>query len=335
MISHQDHMPITTHPTIPVIENQLVKVRNEPTYSSILGKYDPMSNSSGSLSHTVIKSRCLHNGCPMMFDTQRDLRSHLFSHAPGLAAEFKAMTNTMLNLIQMIETWDIKSPQEKARNLEYVGTVKEALTDYPLLTDGPTIPDPASIPAKPEIRRSVNDFESFVIQDSHDDRSVFSGSTNSEYYSDHANSPRIRLPLPSTAAVPIKAAAMDADDELDFLDSILLNDSTSDLISDYAEDQEIVGSYLPLCMDCKPVNQTKSASSCCDAGHSTIDCSCNENIIDAEEVQRYGKIASSLASPLIQARNEIVDGWSQHLVQAAVPVEEHAADNGRKRRIIS
>lgn len=103
MISHQE---MAVGPTTD-------QVKKEPSYSAILDPYDDAPKQIASSS--VIKSRCLHSGCPLTFNSQRDLRSHLFSHAPGLAAEYKAMTGTMLNLIQMVESWDIKTPKEKVR----------------------------------------------------------------------------------------------------------------------------------------------------------------------------------------------------------------------------
>eukprot|EP01035_Chromulina_nebulosa_P026527 gene26527-34738_t len=60
--------------------------------------------------------RCLHQGCNHVFDKANGvggLRAHLFQHAPGLQAEARAMREIMINLIAILDSWDLKTTKEK------------------------------------------------------------------------------------------------------------------------------------------------------------------------------------------------------------------------------
>lgn len=190
-------------------------------------KAQPINSSYSAIFDTpdVIVSQCLHAGCPKHFNSQKDLRAHLFDHAPGLKAEFKAMSNTIINLISMIETWELKDPQEKISNLEYVANVKDAMSNCPLLADAP-------------------------VNNSHADDGVTSAGSDLSVYTASAHSPDSYQNL-------------DSEDFSKFIDSLqdesldLYEDSLLSTGYDVHQNQKVVPTAalmnpdVPMCVDCK------------------------------------------------------------------------------------
>jgi hypothetical protein len=78
---------------------------------------------------TKMASRCLHEGCNHVFDNGFELRAHLFAHAPGLEQELRAMREHMLNLMSILQSWDIKSGADQRKMIEYVQCIKAAIID--------------------------------------------------------------------------------------------------------------------------------------------------------------------------------------------------------------
>lgn len=104
---------------------------------------------------------CLHTGCNMHFESGHELRKHLFSHAPGLAAEFKVMRETIMTLIEILQSWDVKAKSSSEDIMSYVKCVKDAILaatkaeaeDETLVYCAPvkTYPQPITATAQPLI----------------------------------------------------------------------------------------------------------------------------------------------------------------------------------------
>lgn len=58
-------------------------------------------------------NHCLHDGCKLTFESQEELRNHLYSDIPGIAEEYKFLKNSVLKLSEIVLTWETKSKKEK------------------------------------------------------------------------------------------------------------------------------------------------------------------------------------------------------------------------------
>eukprot|EP01035_Chromulina_nebulosa_P016872 gene16872-22360_t len=221
MLSHQQ---VPSSITSQTDYNQLVPIENNK----------PVSIASN------IVSRCLHGGCTKLFGSQKDLRSHLFGHAPGLAAEFKVMSQTILNLISMIENWDIKSPAEKTQDKDYISSLKVCLQTYPLLVD--SVEPSNKLDSKYQIEDDTTNSNS----------SVYQSSSESTISSDYQQSP-----LNFTTEKPSQQffnTVLDNDDllfqfddndeDLDLFESILDPDYHSNIIPSQLSNDAT-------CLECK------------------------------------------------------------------------------------
>ena len=90
---------------------------------SICGGFDPKEASSG--------LQCVHRGCDQIFSSKNDLREHLYSYSPGIAAEYNYLRETVVSFAAMINEWDNKSAADKKSLLSHVNGVLAAVVSIP------------------------------------------------------------------------------------------------------------------------------------------------------------------------------------------------------------
>jgi hypothetical protein len=72
----------------------------------------------------IKNSYCMHIGCNKIFDSEDELRQHLYSYSPGIVAEYIFLREAVLEFANLIIDWDNKTGREKV--------VKTALHISPL-----------------------------------------------------------------------------------------------------------------------------------------------------------------------------------------------------------
>lgn len=272
-------------------------------------------------------------------------------------------------------------------SLQYVETVKDVLTHYPLLSEGPKVLDPKDVVLTQTLPKNFNDFNTAIIHNDgtyhqpagsymNDDLSVITSSAASTedpsnyHILENMNSPRTTIPAsPNSYGYPNHDMnqrnmnyAENTDEVSDFLQSLDngneefnimgIIDQDDTLLSalpteknNASADMQFFDDIIPVCRDCKSTpyqNTTQQSHAMPNQGMDYGVLPLN-NGYTAEEVNRYGYIARSLAAPLMSAREEIMQGWQQHLLPIPAPaivssipsVETREADNGRKRRLVS
>lgn len=86
---------------------------------------------------------CLHPGCSDRFHSQNSLREHLFAVAPGVAAEHSFLLDSVLQLAELVQTWDSKGEAEKNALHKYVANLRDRALE---LRGTPTGSSPSSMP---------------------------------------------------------------------------------------------------------------------------------------------------------------------------------------------
>ena len=70
---------------------------------------DVTSSGSGKTSY------CMHTGCNKVFDSEDELRQHLYSYSPGIMQEFAFLRESVLEFCNLLLDWDNKTGREKVR----------------------------------------------------------------------------------------------------------------------------------------------------------------------------------------------------------------------------
>lgn len=60
-------------------------------------------------------SYCMHVGCNKVFDSEDELRQHLYSYSPGMLAEFTFLRESVLEFCSLILSWESKTGHEKVQ----------------------------------------------------------------------------------------------------------------------------------------------------------------------------------------------------------------------------
>ena len=74
--------------------------------------------------------KCFHQGCPATFESNDDLKLHIFETAPSILAEMNVMKANILELTGIVKRWNRSSDAERAGYLHYAQTIERATLDF-------------------------------------------------------------------------------------------------------------------------------------------------------------------------------------------------------------
>lgn len=87
------------------------------------------SHSAKQLAETSL--HCVHAGCDQTFSSENDLRQHLHSYSPGLAAEYNYLRQTVISFAGLLNQWDEKTEEERRTSLSHVNGVLASVLSIP------------------------------------------------------------------------------------------------------------------------------------------------------------------------------------------------------------
>jgi len=96
------------------------------------------------LSNNVKNSYCMHIGCNKIFDSEDELRQHLYSYSPGIVAEYIFLRESVLEFTNLILDWDNKTGREKAFFRKRALGVKEMVESIPAPLNPLSLPTAAT-----------------------------------------------------------------------------------------------------------------------------------------------------------------------------------------------